>query len=187
MPKKCTPYLSSENWKDNTTTLVNAFNEVVQGFKDNEYDAAFVYYVQIDTLGHGYGPDSSRVHSEVKAVDEVIKQFLENLSSENLDDSTNFVVVSDHGMSSNFNRVSLLPDNSQFSSFSPASTKCSQGLITTLLLLIFLFFLFLDFPFSSKRNLWTNYVIMTHSCNSCDCLKTIARIVDTVVATLCIS
>lgn len=101
MPEKCTPYSEINGYNDTTVTLESAFDEVITDIKDNAYKVAFVYYPNVDNTGHTSGPDSNELKDEIKAVDKVINSFLHKLQTAGLKDNTNFVIVSDHGMSSN--------------------------------------------------------------------------------------
>ncbi len=80
-------------------------NDVLVDLAYNDFDAAFVYYPTVDSVGHWHGPDSVEVANEVKAVDLILNNFLDSLENLGLDKKTNVVVVTDHGMSSNVGNV----------------------------------------------------------------------------------
>ena len=104
LPKKCTPYIDSgpgNTNTDNDDVLREAFKNVTQDLKDGAIQAAFVYSPMLDSAGHGSGPDSDGTKAEVKKVDAVIKEFIDMLEDNQLKDSTNFIIVSDHGMTPN--------------------------------------------------------------------------------------
>jgi predicted AlkP superfamily pyrophosphatase or phosphodiesterase len=57
-----------------------------------------LYFSTVDTAGHDFGPDSPEAKDAVHEVDESIARLLEGVAAARLLPSTNFVVVSDHGM-----------------------------------------------------------------------------------------
>ncbi|HIF15274.1 MAG TPA: hypothetical protein EYQ86_08165 [Bacteroidetes bacterium] len=111
LPDKCTPFLHAEEGADNVTVLAEALANVITDFKSNGYEAAFVYYTHVDTLGHQFGPDASETKEEIKMIDGIIKTFLDNLANEGLADTTNFIITADHGMSLNSDKVKYLHYN----------------------------------------------------------------------------
>ena len=117
LPKKYTPY-DRNAYGDDPEVLAQALSEVVIDFKFNEFQAAFVYYPTIDSMGHKYGPNAEETIFEVRMVDDVINGFLNDLEANDLASTTNFVIVSDHGMSDNFNRVRASLGTPTFSTFS---------------------------------------------------------------------
>jgi len=56
------------------------------------------YFDATDTYGHKYGPDSSGVNQAIAQLDSILGYFFQRLQEINLFDSTNIIVVSDHGM-----------------------------------------------------------------------------------------
>jgi len=56
------------------------------------------YFEATDTYGHDYGPNSPEVNLAIAQLDSVLGYFFQKLKEINLFDSTNIVVVSDHGM-----------------------------------------------------------------------------------------
>ncbi len=116
LPKKCTPYTENA-LNDDPKILSDALSEVVTDFKSDESQVAFVYYPTIDTLGHKYGPNSEEILTEVRHVDDVISGFLHELEANDLASTTNIVIVSDHGMSDNRNRVRFLVFHSGWTIF----------------------------------------------------------------------
>jgi predicted AlkP superfamily pyrophosphatase or phosphodiesterase len=104
LPMKCTPYTNGTGYSDNVATLADAFEEVIKDLKD-DFEAAFVYYPNVDNVGHHNGPDTDETKTEVKAVDAVINTFIANLKKEGLAKTTNFIIVADHGMSDRTNKV----------------------------------------------------------------------------------
>jgi predicted AlkP superfamily pyrophosphatase or phosphodiesterase len=57
-----------------------------------------LYFAETDTKGHGYGPGSAEALVAVTAVDAALGRLLDGLEARDRLDSTNLVVVSDHGM-----------------------------------------------------------------------------------------
>ena len=57
-----------------------------------------LYYSLTDTYGHRYGPDSPEVNSAISKLDSVTGYLLQRLSEIGKMDSTNIILVSDHGM-----------------------------------------------------------------------------------------
>jgi len=56
------------------------------------------YFDATDTYGHKYGPDSPEVNQAIAQLDSILGYFFQRLKEINLFDSTNIIVVSDHGM-----------------------------------------------------------------------------------------
>ena len=65
---------------------------------DPVYDLVLLYYYQPDFWGHLYGPNSANVKQIVEKIDEEIGLLMNMLKMNNLDDSTDVIIVSDHGM-----------------------------------------------------------------------------------------
>lgn len=57
-----------------------------------------LYFDAVDSAGHRYGPDTPRVDSAISRVDSAIGLLVSGLKKRHLYDTTNIVVVSDHGM-----------------------------------------------------------------------------------------
>jgi predicted AlkP superfamily pyrophosphatase or phosphodiesterase len=57
-----------------------------------------LYFEDLDTAGHEYGPDSSAVLRAIGRVDGYVGRLLRGLKSRGLEERANIVVVSDHGM-----------------------------------------------------------------------------------------
>jgi predicted AlkP superfamily pyrophosphatase or phosphodiesterase len=66
-----------------------------------EQRPAFVslYFEQVDVAGHNYGPDSLQVNEALVTVDAALRQLVGGLRQRNSYETTNLVIVSDHGMS----------------------------------------------------------------------------------------
>ena len=106
MPKYCEQYDNINTHTDNVTTFETALNDAFENIKKNEIDVAFVYYPNIDNLGHTYGPDSDEINKEVKLIDDVFDRLLTKIADENMNETINFIVVADHGMTDNSKFVS---------------------------------------------------------------------------------
>ena len=59
-----------------------------------------LYFDQVDTQGHNYGPDSKEVNQALTEVDTAIFDLEEMIKKTNMADSINFIILSDHGMTS---------------------------------------------------------------------------------------
>jgi predicted AlkP superfamily pyrophosphatase or phosphodiesterase len=57
-----------------------------------------LYFDAVDHAGHDFGPDSEQVTAALTTVDIALAHLLDGLKQRGLGDSTNIVVVSDHGM-----------------------------------------------------------------------------------------
>ena len=56
------------------------------------------YFEATDTYGHEYGPNSPEINIAIAQLDSVLGYFFDRLKEINMFDSTNIIVVSDHGM-----------------------------------------------------------------------------------------
>ena len=106
MPKYCEQYNNNNTHTDTVETFETALNASFENITKNEIDVAFVYYPNIDNLGHKYGPDSDQMKSEIKNIDGVFDRLLSKIEAENMTETINFIVVADHGMTKNSNFVS---------------------------------------------------------------------------------
>jgi len=61
---------------------------------------ATLYMEHVDKAGHTYGPESRQYTDAIRRADEVIGKVLDGLQARGLDQDTNIIVVSDHGMAS---------------------------------------------------------------------------------------
>ena len=57
-----------------------------------------LYFEQVDTRTHQFGPNSSEANDVIKQVDGVIAQLKNNIEKAGLKDSVNLIILSDHGM-----------------------------------------------------------------------------------------
>ena len=58
-----------------------------------------LYYAEVDTTGHRYGPQSDEVRAAIRDVDASLAQLVAGVRELRLDDRVHYVLVSDHGMS----------------------------------------------------------------------------------------
>jgi predicted AlkP superfamily pyrophosphatase or phosphodiesterase len=59
-----------------------------------------LYLEEVDTQGHGHGPDSPEVNKAISDVDTAIARLVAGLKARGLFDGTNLIIVADHGMAS---------------------------------------------------------------------------------------
>jgi predicted AlkP superfamily pyrophosphatase or phosphodiesterase len=74
---------------------------------------AFVtlYFDQVDRMGHWYGPDSPQVRDAIVQTDAQFGSLIDALRSRGLLDTTNIVIVSDHGMASTTRAQTIVVDD----------------------------------------------------------------------------
>ena len=61
-------------------------------------DFATLYFSEVDSYGHRFGPRAPEVGEAVRRVDDALRHFIEGLERLGIRDTTNLIVVSDHGM-----------------------------------------------------------------------------------------
>jgi len=87
-----------------------------------------LYLDVVDVVGHRAGPDSPETAAAVKDADDALGHLLTGLTARGLRDSTNLVVVSDHGMSEQgTDRVIFLEDLMNVSQVQVESTGANGG------------------------------------------------------------
>lgn len=59
---------------------------------------ATLYFDNLDSTSHDFGPDSPQAHAAIAAIDTAIGRLLAGLASHSMRDGVNLVIVSDHGM-----------------------------------------------------------------------------------------
>jgi predicted AlkP superfamily pyrophosphatase or phosphodiesterase len=70
-----------------------------------------LHYDPVDNMGHAFGPDSAQVNATIRTVDTAVGQLFDGLKAHGLSQSTDVVIVSDHGMTAvSPNRVIWLDD-----------------------------------------------------------------------------
>lgn len=69
------------------------------------------YVPNVDSDGHGFGPNSTQIRQTIRSVDEMLGEIFQGLEERNLTQIVNIVVVSDHGMATtSTHRVVQLED-----------------------------------------------------------------------------
>ncbi|MBP9119772.1 MAG: alkaline phosphatase family protein [Ignavibacterium sp.] len=77
---------------------INGVLEWLQLPYDDRPNLIMVYFDATDTSGHHYGPNSIEVNQSIAMQDSLIGKLFSGLKELNLTDSTNVIVLSDHGM-----------------------------------------------------------------------------------------
>jgi predicted AlkP superfamily pyrophosphatase or phosphodiesterase len=72
---------------------------------------ASLYFEQADVAGHSYGPDSLQVNEALVSVDTALGHLVNGLRRRRQLDTTNLVIVSDHGMSASSPERTVLLDS----------------------------------------------------------------------------
>jgi len=88
---------------DSTTRLPDRVDQVLSWLGQTDPQAprlVTLYMEQVDHAGHGHGPESPEYAAAIAEVDTAIGRLLDGLQARGLADSTNLIVVSDHGMAS---------------------------------------------------------------------------------------
>ncbi|XP_063846249.1 glycerophosphocholine cholinephosphodiesterase ENPP6-like [Scylla paramamosain] len=81
-----------------THRLPKRLSQAVDMIKEEDYRLVMVYEGSVDTRGHYKGPLSPEVAAAVRDVDQALQQLWRRLEETGMVDTTNVVVVSDHGM-----------------------------------------------------------------------------------------
>ncbi len=63
-----------------------------------------MYFPQVDTAGHHYGPNSRPLEEALQSTDQAVASLIEGLARRGLLATTDFVIVSDHGMTEHHRR-----------------------------------------------------------------------------------
>ncbi|GEM10469.1 type I phosphodiesterase/nucleotide pyrophosphatase/phosphate transferase family protein [Rhodotorula toruloides] len=109
----------------------------VAGWLDMDYThrphLMTVYLPEVDQVGHKTGPDSRSVAKTLSAVDEFVREVMEEVDRRNVTDVVDVVVVSDHGMAATSNKRLIFLDDilgpSGFASISHNEGWPSAGLL----------------------------------------------------------
>lgn len=91
------------HWKtfDESMPFKARIDTVVKWLSDPEspvVDFATLYFNEPDHMGHTYGPQSDSVKAAVKQADQLIGYLKDRMQQKHLWQTTNIIVVSDHGM-----------------------------------------------------------------------------------------
>ena len=66
---------------------------------EKSIDLGTLYFSFVDSQGHRFGPDSPEVVEAIQQADELVGYLIEQLKAKELWETTNIIIVSDHGMS----------------------------------------------------------------------------------------
>lgn len=77
---------------------INGAMEWLQLPYDKRPQLIMLYFDATDTSGHNYGPNSQEVNQSIAMQDSLLGKIFSGLEKLNLRDSTNVIVLSDHGM-----------------------------------------------------------------------------------------
>lgn len=101
------PYDGSVTWEHRVDTALGWFDQPAE----DRPDLVALYFDEPNTAGHGYGPESAEALAAATAVDAALGRLFDGLAERAMLESTNIVVVSDHGMALNADeRVIVLDD-----------------------------------------------------------------------------
>ncbi len=87
-------YNHSLSSSDRTQHLLGWLNREDQ----DRADFATLYFSEVDSKGHEFGPDSPEVNASIASADQAIGELLQGLRALGLAEKTTLVVTSDHGM-----------------------------------------------------------------------------------------
>jgi len=93
-PTRWTPYQHDKPYQERVDEVLAWFDGPVQ----EQPRFAAVYFDRVDSVGHGFGPETPEVQAAVTEVDGYVGQILAGLEARGLLETTNVLVVSDHGM-----------------------------------------------------------------------------------------
>lgn len=93
-PSIWTPYEHNKPYQERVDEVLAWYDVPVS----EQPHFAAVYFDAVDTAGHRFGPESDAVAEAVREVDSLVGQLLAGLEARGLRDSTNIIIVSDHGM-----------------------------------------------------------------------------------------
>ena len=91
-PLKCVPYDHENGYGDDLQTFKDALDNTFDDLDNEVLDVSFVYYPDIDTMGHRHGPDGEGTRKEVQGIDVLIYGFLLKLQSSKIGDKTNVII-----------------------------------------------------------------------------------------------
>ncbi|XP_074076739.1 ectonucleotide pyrophosphatase/phosphodiesterase family member 7 [Macrotis lagotis] len=84
-------YDDEKEWRQNIDTVMKWFTE-------DDLDLVTLYFGEPDSTGHKYGPESQQRKNMVLQVDRTVGYLRESIEKNNLKDSLNLIITSDHGM-----------------------------------------------------------------------------------------
>lgn len=83
---------------DNETEWRQNIDKVMSWFSDEDFNLVTLYYGEPDNVGHAKGPDHPDRKEIIKQIDRTVGYLREAISRQNLTDSLNVIITSDHGM-----------------------------------------------------------------------------------------
>lgn len=93
-PSRWKPYDESMPFKSRIDTVV----QWLSAPDSSTVDFATLYFNEPDHMGHMYGPESDSVDKYIKRADQLLGYLKTSMQAQNLWQSTNLIVLSDHGM-----------------------------------------------------------------------------------------
>lgn len=78
---------------------------------ENEIDFGTLYFSEVDTRGHRFGPDSPEVIDAIQLADSLMGYLIRRMKEKNLWETTNVIIVSDHGMAGVSREHIIILDN----------------------------------------------------------------------------
>ncbi|MEQ8433127.1 MAG: ectonucleotide pyrophosphatase/phosphodiesterase [Oceanicaulis sp.] len=93
-PTDWSPYEHEKPYQERVDTVLSWFDRL----EEERPRFAAVYFDRVDTAGHAFGPEDPRTAEAVAEVDDYVGQLVEGLRARGLLETTNIMVVSDHGM-----------------------------------------------------------------------------------------
>ncbi|XP_042862359.1 glycerophosphocholine cholinephosphodiesterase ENPP6-like [Penaeus japonicus] len=95
LPRYCVPFVKTPA---NSQLFLKNLNQAVDMIQNEGYKLAMVYESMVDTQGHAYGPGSPEITVALQELDVALQGLWEELASRDMLNTTNVVVLSDHGM-----------------------------------------------------------------------------------------
>ncbi|XP_059195043.1 ectonucleotide pyrophosphatase/phosphodiesterase family member 7 [Centropristis striata] len=83
---------------DNETEWQQNIDQVMSWFTEEDFDLVTLYYGEPDNVGHAKGPETEDRKKIVRQIDRTIGYLREAIARNNLNDSLNVIISSDHGM-----------------------------------------------------------------------------------------
>lgn len=100
-----------------SVTLSSKVQTILQWMKPEQADSSkppatftMLYVPEIDATGHAFGLNSTELQSAIANVDTALGQLIYGLKEQHLYDTTDIVIVSDHGMASDYNNFVYIDD-----------------------------------------------------------------------------
>ena len=97
-PTFCESYFYGNGTYSDIPEMADSIYKGIQLFKNDSADLVGIFTETIDAYGHSTGPNSPELIEKLVAMDGVIGQLMDNLTSEGLTDDVTVMIFSDHGM-----------------------------------------------------------------------------------------